>query len=160
MAENSEVGIRSQLALGTSLILIAVTAQGIIIVPNVGYISHNFSVPVMLAYLAAATGLILMPWIIQHLHAPRLTKTVFVGFCSWITLEENLHASNGWHAPAGATQVLGMVFPTDTAKGITLLAFVLLVFGVIETLAHLGHCGASMCIDAHKKLPHKTLRHK
>ncbi len=157
MTNESEVKL--SLAVGAFFLALAVGAHAVIISSNVSFVSHSFGTVVLLAYLLAAMGLIFLPLVLERVPRPRATKTLLVGFCSWITMEENLHASEGWHAPAGASSLLKIVFAPEIADKLTLLAFVFLIYGVMEVVAHLGHAGLHMFVEAHKQLPHNH-KHK
>lgn len=144
-----ELDARSKLAIGLSILAFALTAQCFLIYSNVGYVWKQFGWAVLIAYAAAAWALIAMPFIKVHLpsehaHRLRIAQYLAVAFSTWITLEENVHASEGWKAPAGATHLAETVFMPDTASKVVMVVFIAVIFGLIEVFSHFTHIGAHL----------------
>src|SRR5688572_16831829 len=132
----------SRLALGCGILAFALPALFLVVINNVGYVNHSYGWPVLVPYLAAAWALLMLPFLkayMGHTLHLRITQFLSVAFVAWITLEENIHAAEGWKAPAGATSLASVAFEPDTASRVVLFLFVVFIFGLIEALAHFCH---------------------
>jgi hypothetical protein len=156
---------QTRLALGCSILAFALPALFLIVINNVGYVNHSYGWPVLIAYLAAAWAVLMLPFLkayFGHTLHLRITQFGAVALVAWITLEENLHAAEGWKAPAGATSLAQVAFEPETAQRFVLFLFVLLIFGILEALAHFAHEGAHLvwCWWCEKNAPPKRSRSK
>lgn len=162
-----ELDSASKLALGLSILAFALTAQVVLVYNNVGFVSSHFGWAVLLCYLAAAWAVLALPVVKVHLGPQlhlRFAQIAAITFCSWISLEEHLHASEGWKAPAGATHLAEAVFDPGTASRVVLVIFVALIFVMIEVFSHLIHTGWSFVFcwwcEPKKAVPARATRRK
>jgi hypothetical protein len=164
--KEEELDAQTKLILGLSILAFALTAQAFLIYSNVGYVWTQFGWAVLIAYATAAWALIALPFIKVHmppeLHIKlRVAQYFAVAFSTWITLEENVHASEGWKAPTGATHLAEAVFEPDAASKIVMVVFIAVIFGVIEIFSHFTHIGAQFAWFGwcgRRKLVKKTRR--
>jgi hypothetical protein len=159
MAEHHAENARSQLACGLSLFVPAITAHGLVVFNNIGYVAHYFGGVMLALYLTATTAAMAWPHVVSFMGASvhtRITGWALSIFIGWLTVEEHLHASKEWHAPEGASRVLAaMGFADVQAKAVALVAMVALIFVVIEALTHFTHIGWHLTHDAHRKIKGK-----
>lgn len=138
-----ELGWKALLIIGGVLLLVSGIAESTIVSQNIGFLRESGQT-VILAYVLAATAMIGVPLLTGvigytlHLHMTRMLATAF---CAWISFEETLHASEGWHAPQGAVTAVSTFVSPTTSKGVVLVTMALLVWAVYEVVAHFLHTG-------------------
>jgi hypothetical protein len=156
--EPPELNAQTLLVFGVAILAIALTAWALVVFYNINFVSRNFGFVVVVAYSAAAAGMLVLPAYAVHFGHSRhlfLTRVAVTAFCSWITLEENLHAAEHWQAPPMAMQVASAVLAPDDAKKLALIVFALLLFAVLELLSHFMHHGYHLVHDGAHQLRSK-----
>ena len=150
--EVSDHGLR---IVGIIVASIGITINLLVMFWNIGYVVNSFGAPVLAAYISAAASVITLPILLSHIGPERelsFVKTVSVIFCSWISLEETVHAMHGWHAPQAAQMVAEAVVGPAHAQTVTMMMFGALLYAVIEGLGHLVFHGVDTAREAHSRI--------
>lgn len=152
----TDLDARSQFALGLSILVPAISAQGLVIANNIPWVGQYFGWAMIMTYVAATIVMLAMPQIKKVIGSSRhlrITNVAIVLFISWITVEENLHAAHAWAAPEGAQSLLIAAGLThDSAKSLTITGMLVVSYAVIELLGHFLHIGVHITHDAHCKM--------
>ncbi len=149
-----------EMAIAVTILLLSASAQAVITFSNTTYVSHNFGLIMVLAYLSATVVVLLRPLILPYIEEEikhhKVFHTALLAFIAWITVEENAHAAHSWQTPEAATSLATALLGHETGKQVVMVALVAVSYVVMEFLSHLHHVGFHMVHKCHQKLHTKA----
>jgi len=148
---------RSILLIGIVIVVLSTAAQLTVFFNNTGYTIQYFGTGVAIIYIAAAISYVLLPWVAVHMPDftdLRWVKVGLLAFCSWITLEEHLHAAEHFKTPEGLNLITSSFLPEGSGRQVMTLIIVISIFIAVEFINKLQHHGIKMlysCYTARTK---------
>jgi hypothetical protein len=141
------------LTIGLTILAIAVPANITVFTGAITWVSQ-YGWPAIIGYSAAALAVMSIPVIMAKIGPTihlRIAQTLAFAFCAWVTMEDSLHASEGFKAPAGAMHVAEVFVGPDKAAGLVTVAFVVFMWLLLEVFSHLTHHGVRFACNGYRK---------